>query len=76
MLLTVESSLEKMRQMMTQLPRNTRRVIELGGGTGVFTQALIDHGIDPAAKRLILRGGVSGTGSWCHSGPSSRGRTP
>jgi phospholipid N-methyltransferase len=35
------------RQMMIQLPRPCRRVIELGGGTGVFTQALIDHGIAP-----------------------------
>ena len=25
-----------------------KRVIELGGGTGVFTQALLDHGIAPA----------------------------
>ena len=41
------SSRQLARQMMTQLPRHTRRVIELGGGTGVFTQALIDHGIAP-----------------------------
>jgi phospholipid N-methyltransferase len=47
------SSRQLARQMMTQLPRNTRRVIELGGGTGVFTQALIDHGID-AADLLVL----------------------
>jgi phosphatidylethanolamine/phosphatidyl-N-methylethanolamine N-methyltransferase len=38
---------------MVQLPRNCRRVIELGGGTGVFTQALIDHGIGPA-ELLVL----------------------
>lgn len=42
------SSKQLARQMMTQLPRHARRVIELGGGTGVFTQALIDHGIAPA----------------------------
>jgi phospholipid N-methyltransferase len=42
------SSRQLARQMMTQLPRHGRRVIELGGGTGVFTQALIDHGIAPA----------------------------
>ncbi len=36
------------RQMMTQLPKPCRRVIELGGGTGVFTQALLDHGMAPA----------------------------
>ncbi len=35
------------RQMMGQLPRHSHRVIELGGGTGVFTQALIDRGIAP-----------------------------
>lgn len=39
------SSPQLARQMMTQLPRGCRRVIELGGGTGVFTQALLDHGI-------------------------------
>lgn len=42
------SSKQLARQMMTQLPRPCRRVIELGGGTGVFTQALIDHGLAPA----------------------------
>ncbi len=42
------SSRQLARQMMTQLPRPCRRVIELGGGTGVFTQALVDHGIVPA----------------------------
>ena len=47
------SSRQLARQMMSQLPRNCRRVIELGGGTGVFTQALIDHGI-AAAELLVL----------------------
>lgn len=42
------SSKQLARQMMSQLPRAARRVIELGGGTGVFTQALLDHGIAPA----------------------------
>ena len=42
------SSKQLARQMMTQLPRHCRRVIELGGGTGVFTQALLDHGLAPA----------------------------
>ena len=42
------SSKQLARQMMTQLPKPCRRVIELGGGTGVFTQALIDQGIAPA----------------------------
>lgn len=33
--------------MLAELPENTRHVIELGGGTGVFTAALLDHGIEP-----------------------------
>lgn len=33
------------RQMLAELPDGARRVIELGGGTGVFTQALLDRGI-------------------------------
>jgi phospholipid N-methyltransferase len=47
------SSRQLARQMMTQLPRHCERVIELGGGTGVFTQALIDHGIAPG-ELLVL----------------------
>ena len=47
------SSRQLARQMMSQLPRPCRRVIELGGGTGVFTQALLDHGI-AAADLLVL----------------------
>ena len=42
------SSRQLARQMMSELPRSARRVIELGGGTGVFTQALLDHGVAPA----------------------------
>ena len=42
------SSQQLARQMMAELPRGARRVIELGGGTGVFTQALLDHGVAPA----------------------------
>jgi phospholipid N-methyltransferase len=33
--------------MIAELPHGTRRVVELGGGTGVFTRALIAHGIVP-----------------------------
>ena len=33
--------------MITQLPPQSRRVVELGAGTGVFTRALIEHGIAP-----------------------------
>ena len=47
------SSKQLARQMMTQLPKPCRRVIELGGGTGVFTQALIDHGIALADLLVI-----------------------
>jgi len=42
------SSPQLARQMMLEVPKTAKRVIELGGGTGVFTQALIDHGIAPA----------------------------
>ncbi len=38
--------------MMAELPPDARRVIELGGGTGVFTTALIEHGI--AADDLMV----------------------
>lgn len=46
------SSPQLARQMMAELPKGARRVIELGGGTGVFTQALLDHGI--AADQLLV----------------------
>jgi len=42
------SSQQLARQMMSELPRGARRVIELGGGTGVFTRALLEYGISPA----------------------------
>jgi phospholipid N-methyltransferase len=41
------SSKQLARQMVHQLPRHCRRVIELGGGTGVLTRAVLDHGIQP-----------------------------
>ena len=47
------SSRQLARQMMHQLPKHTHRVIELGGGTGVFTQALLDHGIAPADLMVL-----------------------
>lgn len=46
------SSAQLARQMLLELPHGARRVIELGGGTGVFTQALLDHGI--AAQDLLV----------------------
>lgn len=33
------------RRMVAALPPGTRRVIELGAGTGIFTRAMLDHGI-------------------------------
>lgn len=38
--------------MVAQLPPAARRVIELGGGTGALTQALLAHGI--AAEDLLI----------------------
>lgn len=35
------------RLMVRELPETAQRVVELGGGTGVFTQAMLDHGIAP-----------------------------
>lgn len=35
------------RKMVAQVPAHAQRVIELGAGTGVFTRALIEHGIAP-----------------------------
>ena len=35
------------RQMISELPHEAQRVVELGGGTGVFTRALLGHGIKP-----------------------------
>lgn len=40
------------RDMIAQLPQGARRVVELGGGTGVFTRALLDHGIE--ARDLMV----------------------
>ena len=41
------SSKQLARQMVHQLPRHCKRVIELGGGTGVLTRAVLHHGIQP-----------------------------
>ncbi|HZP66490.1 MAG TPA: methyltransferase domain-containing protein [Rudaea sp.] len=40
------------RQMIAELPHEAHRVVELGGGTGVFTRALLAHGI--AATDLMV----------------------
>jgi phosphatidylethanolamine/phosphatidyl-N-methylethanolamine N-methyltransferase len=42
------SSPELASAVLAELPQGARRVIELGGGTGVFTQALLDWGIAPS----------------------------
>ena len=39
------SSPELAAAMLGELPVNTRRVIELGGGTGAITRAIVGHGI-------------------------------
>mgnify|MGYP005750611619 CR=1 FL=1 len=41
------------RLMLAELPAGTRRVIELGGGTGVFTAALLKHGIAPSDLMVV-----------------------
>lgn len=46
------SSPELATAMLAELPANTNRVIELGGGTGALTRALVDHGI--AGKQLLV----------------------
>ena len=35
-------------RIVSALPQGAQRVIELGAGTGTFTRALLDHGIEPA----------------------------
>lgn len=39
------SSRHLAKRIVRALPPGTRRVIELGAGTGVFTKAMLDHGI-------------------------------
>lgn len=47
------SSRELAVEMLRELPESPRRVIELGGGTGVFTEALLARGI-PAEHLLVF----------------------
>jgi phosphatidylethanolamine/phosphatidyl-N-methylethanolamine N-methyltransferase len=47
------SSRQLARQMIAELPSGTQRVIELGGGTGVFTQALLEHGVGPSNLMVL-----------------------
>jgi phosphatidylethanolamine/phosphatidyl-N-methylethanolamine N-methyltransferase len=41
------------RMMISAMPDQSECVIELGGGTGVITEALLDHGVSPA-QLLVL----------------------
>lgn len=41
------------RAMTRQLPHDARRVVELGAGTGVFTRALLEHGIATADLLVV-----------------------
>lgn len=41
------------RLMVRELPDTAQRVVELGGGTGVFTQAMLDHGIKPEQLLVV-----------------------
>lgn len=41
------SSRDLAMEMLRELPNNVKKVVELGGGTGVFTKALIERGINP-----------------------------
>ncbi|AVP99935.1 hypothetical protein C7S18_23370 [Ahniella affigens] len=46
------SSKELAAEMMREVPKDSKYVVELGGGTGVFTEALLEHGI--AGERLLV----------------------
>lgn len=46
------SSKELAAEMMREVPKDSNYVVELGGGTGVFTEALLAHGI--AGERLLV----------------------
>ena len=52
------SSPQLARQMIAALPAGSQRVIELGGGTGAITQALLDAGIPPSALMVLELGEV------------------
>lgn len=47
------SSAELGQAMLAELPEGTRRVVELGGGTGAITQALVGYGIAPGQLMVI-----------------------
>jgi phospholipid N-methyltransferase len=47
------SSRQLAKLMIEQLPEGARHIIELGGGTGVFTQALLEHGVEPSELLVV-----------------------
>ncbi len=47
------SSRRLAREMVAQLAPESRKVIELGGGTGVFTDALLERGVVPAELLVV-----------------------
>ena len=47
------SSRELARRMVDELPPDTRRVVELGPGTGVMTEALLAHGLPPGGVMAV-----------------------
>jgi phosphatidylethanolamine/phosphatidyl-N-methylethanolamine N-methyltransferase len=47
------SSRQLARRMVSELSEDTKRVIELGGGTGVFTRAILERGVR-AEDLLVL----------------------
>lgn len=50
---SVVPSGKKLARLMTAEIRPGARVIELGVGTGTFTQALLERGVDPARLHLV-----------------------
>ena len=47
------SSPELAAAMLAEMPADTRRVIELGGGTGALTRAIVSHGITGDALLVL-----------------------
>ncbi|MFZ2234815.1 MAG: methyltransferase domain-containing protein [Dokdonella sp.] len=46
------------RAMIAQLPESAERIIEFGGGTGVFTRGLIEHGVGPDQLMVVELNGA------------------
>ncbi len=65
------SSRQLAHQMVAQLPPGSRRVVELGAGTGVFTRALLEHGI-VQPELLVVELNAELHGMLCQQFPQSR----